>query len=113
MEMKLATRIAMKHKDSGMLSDGFYGFSWTSLFFGFFPALFRGDIVTSVVIFFVHIMVGMVIPIFGSMIVLVAWAFMYNKYYTKKLMEKGYVFAGSDSENTSAESHFGIDKSMI
>ena len=58
-------------------------------------------------------MAGMVIPIFGSMIVLVAWAFMYNKYYTKKLMEKGYVFAGSDSENTSAESHFGIDKSMI
>ena len=110
--MKMATRIAMKHKDSGMLSDGFYGFSWTSLFFGFFPALFRGDIVTSVVIFFVHIMVGMVIPIFGSVIVLVAWAFMYNNLYTKKLMEKGYAFAGSDSENTSAESHFGIDKKM-
>ena len=42
----MATKVVMKHKDSGILKNGYFGFSWTTLLFGFFPALFRGDFIT-------------------------------------------------------------------
>ena len=35
----MATRISMRHKESGIMKVGYYGFSWTTFFFGFFPAL--------------------------------------------------------------------------
>ena len=40
----MATEILIKHKDSDMTKKGFYGFSWTYLFFGFFVPLFRGEL---------------------------------------------------------------------
>lgn len=42
----MAHTIRLTHKNSGVLKDGYYGFSWTTLFFGSFPALFRGDFLT-------------------------------------------------------------------
>lgn len=33
---------------------------------------------------------------------------MYNKYYTRKLLERGYVLAGSQGENSLAASALGI-----
>jgi len=43
----MATRVKMKHKDTGLTKDGFVGYSWTTLFWGFWPALFRGDYATA------------------------------------------------------------------
>ena len=40
----MATEILIKHKGSDMTKKGFYGFSWTYLFFGFFVPLFRGEL---------------------------------------------------------------------
>ena len=40
----MATGIAIKHKESGMMKTGLYGFSWTYLFFGWFVPLFRGEL---------------------------------------------------------------------
>lgn len=41
----MAIKIKMVHEKTGLQKTGLIGFSWTSFFFGSFPALFRGDFV--------------------------------------------------------------------
>jgi len=104
----MATRIALKHKESGIVKNGFYGFSWTTLLFGFFPALFRSDFITFIGGFVVSCIIAAVTFGAGLLFINIAWAFMYNKYFTRKLLESGYVLAGSDGENALAASALGI-----
>lgn len=104
----MAVRIPMRHKETGIARDGFYGFSWTTFFFGFFPALFRGDFVTFIGGFVIAVIIGLVTAGLGMFVVGFVWAFMYNKYYTRKLIEQGYVFNGSDEENRLAASSLGV-----
>ena len=40
----MATKINIKHTQSGMVKTGFYGYSWTYLIFGWFAPLFRGEL---------------------------------------------------------------------
>jgi phosphate/sulfate permease len=58
------------------------GYSWTTLLFGGFPALFRQDWITGILV------------IIGSWftfgIVGIIMSFIYNKIYAKSLFEKGY-----------------------
>jgi len=104
----MATRISMKHKETGIMKDGFYGFSWTTLFFGFFPALFRGDFVTFIGGFVISVIIGLITLGIGAFFIGLIWAFMYNKYYTRKLLERGYVLAGSEGDNALAASALGM-----
>ena len=104
----MATRISMKHKENGIMKDGYYGFSWTTLFFGFFPALFRGDFITFIGGFVVSAIIGVITLGIGWFLIAIVWAFMYNKYYTRKLLEKGYALAGSEGDNAQAASALGI-----
>ncbi len=96
----MATTINMQHPQTGVQRRGLYGFSWTTLFFAGIPALFRGDIIT-----------GLVVTILGVMtwqISSVIWAFFYNKKYTISLIEKGYVFVGGEQEVIKAKAALGI-----
>jgi hypothetical protein len=104
----MATRIAMQHKETGIVKDGFYGFSWTTLFFGFFPALFRGDFITFIGGFVITLIIALLTWGIGAFFVGFVWAFMYNKYYTRRLLERGYVFAANEADNTMAASALGI-----
>lgn len=104
----MATRIALRHKDTGIIKNGFYGFSWTTLFFGFFPALFRGDFITFIGGFVISVIIAMMTMGIGAFFISLIWAFMYNKYYTSRLLERGYVLAGSDADNAMAASALGI-----
>jgi uncharacterized membrane protein (Fun14 family) len=104
----MATTIALKHKDSGIVKTGFYGFSWTTFFFGFFPALFRGDFITFIGGFVVSAIIAVMTFGIGAFFIGLVWAFMYNKYYTRKLMENGYELAGTDSENALAAAALGV-----
>ena len=78
----------LKQPSTGILKKGFYGFSWTTLFFGGFPAIFRGEILLGLVVIVVNILTCGIAGII--------WAFVYNKKYTLGLLEKGYTF--SDAE---------------
>jgi hypothetical protein len=61
------------------------GFSWTTLLFGFFVPLFRGDILWAL------IMVGAALLTAG--ISLIVFPFFYNKVYIDSLLKKGYRYA--------------------
>jgi len=99
----MATEIQMIQRSTGITKTGFYGFSWTTLFFGGFPALFRGDFITFLGLFAVIFVIALVTAGIGGFIASLVWAFVYNSYYTKKLLEKGYEFVGTDDEVAAAK----------
>jgi hypothetical protein len=107
-ETVMAQKILLKHPQSGLVTTGFYGFSWTTLFFGFFPALFRKDFMTFGVGLVIYCIVAVITAGLGALVASIAWAFMYNKYYTRKLIAQGYRFAESDTANQLAASALGV-----
>ena len=104
----MATRIPMKHEATGLMKDGFYGFSWTTLIFGGFPALFRGDFITFIGLFVILVILAVATAGFGAFLGMLVWAFMYNKYYTRKLIERGFRFNSSPEENQRAAAAIGV-----
>lgn len=104
----MATRITMKQKETGITKNAYYGFSWTTVFFGFFPALFRSDFMTFIGGFIIAAIIGILTFGIGSLLIHLIWSFMYNKYYTRKLIEQGYVFAGGETDNALAASALGV-----
>ena len=96
----MADTVMLRHPKTGIVKKGFYGFSWTTLFFGGFPALFRGDIVMGLIV--------LVINFFTFGVAGLIWAFFYNKTYTHKLLEQGYELADGEAKNALARSKLGI-----
>ncbi len=76
----MATIISLKK--GNLIKKGLVGFSWTTLLFGFFVPIFRGDVK-----WFIAMMVAALCTFWISSII---FAFIYNKLYTTKLLESGY-----------------------
>lgn len=74
--------LVMKNPENGLTKQAPVGFSWTSLFFGFFVPLFRGDAKWALV----WLVAFFVLPVLSFII----QAFVYNKLYIQELIEKGY-----------------------
>jgi hypothetical protein len=100
MEADMARVVMMKNHNTGVVKKGFFGFSWTTFFFGGFPALFRGDIITGVAV--------LIVSMATMGIAGIIWAFFYNKVYTTKLLERGYEFADSDGIVALAKTSLGV-----
>lgn len=66
------------------------GFSWTTFFFGFIPALIRGDLKWAVIMLILAGAVGAFTIGFGAWIPGIIFSFVYNKVYIKELLEKDY-----------------------
>lgn len=66
----------------GMVKECKVGFSWTTLFFGLFVPLLRGDLKNTL------IMLGLGALTFG--ISWLVFPFIYNKMYINSLLEKGF-----------------------
>lgn len=98
----MAVAVSLRHPTTGLTKKGLYGFSWTTLFFGPFPALLRGDWLVGIAILFAALITAGV-----SSIVI---AFFYNKHYTTKLIEKGYELSDTEDENAAARVALGIVK---
>jgi hypothetical protein len=110
MEGHMASVVKMRHKESGLEKKGFYGFSWTTFFFGAFPALFRSDFITFIGAFIVLLALGIFTVGIGAAIVQILFAFFYNKYYTSKLLEGGYEFNDTDEVVAAAKEALGVSK---
>ncbi|MBY4639591.1 hypothetical protein K6L44_06195 [Gluconacetobacter entanii] len=104
----MATQVRLRHKDTGIEKEGFYGFSWTALFFGAIPCLFRMDFITFIGFFVVQCIIGACTLGIGVFVTSLVWAFIYNKYYTRKLLEKGYVFDDSPERVAAAKVALGV-----
>ena len=96
----MATSVMMRHPATGLLKKGFHGFSWTTLFFGGLPALFRGDFIFGLAFLALAVLTCNV----SSLIL----AFIYNKQYTSRLIEAGYEFADTEERNARARSRIGM-----
>lgn len=96
----MAKKITMKNPNTGVLKTGLYGFSWTTFFFGGFPAIFRGDILVGLIVIILNIMTFFIAGFI--------WAFLYNKKYTIGLIEKGYELQGSEIEVSEAKRALSI-----
>ncbi|MFS0781188.1 DUF2628 domain-containing protein [Bacillus sp. 1P06AnD] len=76
--------------EAGVTKNVKIGFSWTTFFFGFFPALFRGDLKWAAIMFITAAVVGTFTIGFGAWIPGIIFSFVYNKINIKELLEKGY-----------------------
>ena len=94
----MATEINLKK--GNLAKKGLVGFSWTTLFFGFFVPIFRGDFTWAI------IMVVLEAITCGASNIVMAF-FYNNKIYTAKLLENGWEPADEYSKKTL------IEKGMI
>ena len=79
----------------GVMKEAPVGFSWTTLFFGFFPALIRGDWLWAVIIF------AATFVTFG--LAGIVFAFIYNRLYIQSLVEKGFKIKNYSGNKTLIE----------
>ena len=67
---------------SGIVKEAPVGFSWTTFFFGFFPALIRGDWLWALII------CAATFVTFG--LSGIVFAFIYNRLYIQRLLKQGF-----------------------
>jgi hypothetical protein len=96
----MATKIMMKHPQTGLIKEGYFGFSWTYFFFGWFVPLVRGELGTAAL----HLLFTFFTFGFWQLIL----AFMYNKQYTTRMLEKGYVLTDNEAVVQEARVKLGV-----
>ena len=85
--------ITLKNIDTGVIKTAPTGYSWTTFFFGFFPALFRGDLKWAVISLIAGSVFGSFTLFIGTFIYDAIFAAFYNKIYIKDLMAKRFTYA--------------------
>lgn len=71
-----------KHDKTGLIKEAPVGFSWTTLFFGFFVPIFRGAWLLAIICILVSVIT--------AGIAWLVFPFIINKLYVKHLLETGY-----------------------
>lgn len=83
-------KINLQNKTTQQIEQVKVGFSWTTLFFGFFPAFFRGDWKWG--------LIQLLVACLTCFLSNIVFAFIYNKIYINELLEKNFIAADEFSE---------------
>lgn len=89
-------KVTLRHPN-GKVKQIKVGFSWTVLFFGFFPPLFRGDFKWAAIIFVIEVVTGVLSLGIGAWVTCIIFGFLYNKMNIKELLQKGFEPADQES----------------
>jgi hypothetical protein len=92
--------VVFKNPTFGTIKRAPIGFSWTTFFFGFWPALFRSDWKWAAINFAVTVVVAIVTMGFGCIVTMVVFGIIYNKMYVKELIARGYTVDSMESQKT-------------
>jgi hypothetical protein len=85
-------KLTLQHPNTGIIKTAPLDFSWTTLFFGALPALFRGDLKW----FFIQALLSVLfIPI-------LIFPFIYNRIYLQRMLEKGYKVQSTGGKSVEA-----------
>ena len=98
--MGLQKRVRIKHTQSGIVKNGYVGYSWTYLLFGAFVPIFRGEIGIGAL----HLLLTLVT--FGFFQVVMP--FLYNKQFMIRHLTTGYELSDEESVNIMAKKRLGI-----
>ena len=93
-------QVMLKHNESGLTKQGFFGFSPTYLCFGWFVPLFRSEIGIAAL----HLLFSIVTFGFWTWIA----AFIYNRQYTSRLLTNGWVLSDTSEKEAEARMALGI-----
>ncbi|MCF8531699.1 MAG: hypothetical protein K9G48_01735 [Reyranella sp.] len=96
----MATAVLIKHRPSGLIRKGYYGFSWTYLFFGWFVPVFRGELGVGAL----HLLFSIVT--FGLWQFIVC--FLYNRQFMTRMLTNGWILADSEARNAGAALALGV-----
>lgn len=86
----MARRITLKNKLTNQRRDAYVGFSWTTLFFNFWPAVFRGAWRLAIMQFVIALL-GLLIT-FGivTFIACIYFAINFNEMHMRELINDGF-----------------------
>ena len=96
----MATAVLIRHTQSGLTRKGYYGFSWTYLFFGWFVPLFRGELSTAAL----HLL----FTLFTFGLWQLILCFIYNRQYMTRMLTSGWELADSEANNALARARLNI-----
>jgi hypothetical protein len=99
--------LVLKNPNTGEIKNAPVGFSWTTFFFGFFPAIFRGDWKWAAIMF--------VVAFFTIGVGNIVFAFIYNKFYIKEqIYSNGFKVVSSAKGNLQrVSSNLGIELPVL
>ncbi|HEY0843613.1 hypothetical protein [Methylotenera sp.] len=99
----MAKKVIIQHPVNGLTKNGYFGYSWTYLFFGWLVPLFRGELGVAAL--------HMLFTLFTFGLWQLIVSFLYNKQYMTRMLEKGYVL--KDSEQTMAEARASLNIAQV
>ncbi len=96
----MAQKVIIQNPSNGLTKNGYFGFSWTYLFFGWLVPLIRGELgIAALHILFTFLTLGLF---------QIVMAFFYNKQFMIRMLEKGYVLKDSPQVMAMAKSSIGL-----
>ena len=89
----MAQPVSLLNKSTSEIRKSATGFSWTMLFFGFFPPLFRSDWKWGAIVFLINVVTNALYT-GASIITGIIFGVIYNKTHLNDLMNSGFVPQG-------------------